>query len=116
MALAKTIDQVWHDGQRLHVLFTVTPSGSYVSGGDALDLSDSLIPGGEAPDWVEIHGEAGFPYEYVIGANLAAGLMKVRVNTTAGANNPLPEHTAASYVAGVSGDAIKGHAIFRFGR
>ncbi len=116
MALARTIDQVWHDGQRLHVLFTVTASGSYASGGDALDLSDSLIPGGEAPDWVEIHGEAGFPYEYVIGANLATGLMKTRVNTGAGANAALPEHTVVALVAGVTGDTIRFHAIFRFGR
>jgi hypothetical protein len=37
MALTFTLVDTWDDGKRIHVCGTVTASGNYTTGGDALD-------------------------------------------------------------------------------
>jgi len=88
---------------------TIVASGSYSTGGDALDLTPLApqIGVGRVPFLVVIQGVAGYQYQYVPGATLAAGKMQVFCNTAGGANLGLGEHTAAAYNAGVTGDTIK---------
>lgn len=89
-------------------IFTVVASGSYTTGGDVLDLTVIGVPSANVPKFVRIAGIAGFVYQYVVGATAALGKMFVYCNTAGGANAAMGEHTAAGYVAGVSGDTITG--------
>ena len=43
MALTLTLVDTWDDGKRIHVSGAVAASGSYVTSGDALDLSQFPI-------------------------------------------------------------------------
>lgn len=95
----------WFDGQRFHSVGTITPSGSYVTGGDVLSFADSNIKSSRIPEYVEIHGIAGFDYGYEEGTDQTDGLMLVHL---AGV-----EAAAAAYPAGVLADTITYHAIFR---
>jgi hypothetical protein len=96
------------------VKFTVTPSGSYGTGGDTLDLS-GLNPAhdGQAPFEVRFRSVAGYVYAYVDGASDSVGKFQVFANTAGGSNLGLGEHTAAAYNAGVTGDTITGWAEWR---
>lgn len=114
MALAVTKQFEKWDGKVLRVWFAVVASGSYPTGGDTLNFTGLGIHSSLAPIWAEIQGISGFGYNYVFGspASQANGKMKVFVEATVATNTPLAEHTAATYVAGVTGDAIVGYADF----
>lgn len=117
MAASGTITRSWHDGKMIHVIGTISFSGSYSTGGDTFDLTASLVdarPGftgmqtNKQPEYVDIAGKAGFVYTY----DMANKKIMVYTNTAGGANNALGEHTAAAYAAGVTGDTVKFYAIF----
>lgn len=113
LAIGTVIDK-YFDGKRGHVIFTITASGNYATGGDTLDLTALKLPGiGQIPTWTEIVGVNGFTYSYVNGTTLANGKMKVFVEATVATNTPLAEHTAVAYVAGVTGDTITAYAEFK---
>ena len=92
----------------LLVLFRVTPSGNYSTGGDPLELSSLAITSKKQPTVVRINGIAGFVYPY----DLANKKMKILCNTAGGANAALGEHTAAAVDAAVLADTIEGYAIY----
>lgn len=87
----------------------LTFSGNYSAGGESLNLNTVVtgVPTNKAPAFVQIEGKGGYKYEY----DHANKKVMVRVNTGAAANAALPEHTAAAYAAGVSGDAPKFFAV-----
>lgn len=118
MALAATVTRVWHDGQQMHVLGTVAASGSYATGGDTLDLAVRGLPARNASRWVELQGESGFAYRWVPGSGISNGKVKVYgqepTSATAGVI-ALSELAAGAYPTGITGDAIRFHAIFDFG-
>lgn len=95
----------WFDGQRFHSVGTITPSGSYVTGGDVLSFTDPNIKSSRIPEEVVIHGIAGFGYSYDPQTDQSDGLMLAHDGTT--------ELAAAAYPAGVLADTISYHAIFR---
>lgn len=97
-------------------IFKITASGSYATNGDTLNLA-GFFPGGafNTPEAVIIQGNAGFVYGYVPGTKYADGKMTVRVATTTGTNAPLQEHSAVSYVSGVTGDNIIAIMVVRSG-
>lgn len=109
-AIAGAVTDKWIDGKRLHVIGTLTPSGSYAAGGDAFDFVSGLVgvTTNKQPSIVLIEGKAGFAFSY----DYANKKVLVFTNTAGGANNALGEHTAAAYAAGVTGDAIRFYAIF----
>lgn len=115
MAAVFTTTDSWHDSKRLHVVGTLALSGTYpAAGGEILNLAGvkgvlSSLP----PVWGMIKGISGFMYEWLVGTTIANGAVKVRVNTTPGVNSPFPEHTNVAYVAGVTGDSINFHFIFK---
>lgn len=93
----------------LFAAFEVTPSGSYATGGEVLaPTAESMHFQGRSPDFLEVYGKAGFVFQY----NHATGKLMTFCNTAGGANGALGEHTAASYVAGITGVAHKGVAIW----
>jgi hypothetical protein len=103
MALAVSGIKRKADGQGIIAHGKITASGNYSTGGDALNLSSAIGYTNRKPDIVLITGKAGFIYQYDH-VNLT---MFVYCNTAGGANNALGEHTAAGYVAGVTGDDIR---------
>lgn len=90
------------------VTASIVASGSYATGGDALDFAPLAGLTTKQPDFVQVEGIAGFVYQY----DGVAKKLLVYSNTAGGANAPLGEHTAATYAAGVSGDTIKALATW----
>lgn len=102
MALATTVQKKYARLREIVLKTLITPSGSYATGGDALDFRG--LPGWtpEDPIQVDIKGKGGYIYEY----DYQNRKMLVRIATTTGANIPLAEHSAAAYAAGVTADVI----------
>ena len=114
MSLAFTLVDQWHDGKRQHLVGTIAASSSYVTGGDTLDLSDDLLPSQEVPVAMEIHGEAGFVYNYIPGTDLSDGKVMTRyADYDAVADGALIEIPAAAYPAGVTGDTIRAKGVIK---
>lgn len=92
---------------RVRFRVQLTFSGSYSTGGDTVNLA-GLVPGvGKAPPLkVDINGQSGAEYRWVPGTTMSNGKVKVMVETTVATNTLLSEHTAVSYVAGVTGDTV----------
>jgi len=49
MALTFSLVDTWDDGKRIHVSGTIAASGSYATGGDTLDLSQTPIVASSQP-------------------------------------------------------------------
>lgn len=115
MAIAVTITDRWNDGKRLHVSGTLAFSGNYATGGDTLDFTGKVLAS-RAPVAVRVEGIAGFRYEVNIGSGIGNSLVLVRgqepTNATAGVI-ALTQLAAAAYPAGVTGDTVRFHAIFK---
>jgi len=79
----------------LEALISIVASGSYTTGGDIVDFAPLIGYTNKQPNWVEIHGIAGYVYNYDLVNK------KVLVFTTAAT-----QIAAATYPAGVSGDSI----------
>ncbi len=93
----------------MEVYGTLVASGSYATGGDTVDFTQlGSIYRAKDPLFVDIQGKAGFIYQY----DITNKKVLVYTNTAGGANNPLGEHTAAAYVAGVTGDTIRVRMVF----
>lgn len=196
MALTPTVIDKWHDGQRIHCVFSLAASGNYATGGVALSFLNK-VPTNKDPFHIELKGKAGYVYEYdytakkvivrlgagftpagtvaapvftgdalathnhdmkIIGGQAAAatdtifapaatdllgkqeagdadilaadyatkgGVVPITAGTPAGTNSApaftgtavaaavLAELAAAAFPAGVTGDSIRGYAIFR---
>lgn len=112
LAIGTVIDK-YYDGKRGHIIFTITPSGTYPTGGDTLNVA-GLLPGSSLiPTWTEINGISGFGYSYVNGTTQANGKVKVFVEAAVATNTPLAEHTNVTYVAGVTSDTITVYMEFK---
>jgi hypothetical protein len=93
--------------------FFVGLSGTYPTGGETVVFSGLQVNLTGTPVFCSIVGQSGYVYEYAYGTDPDTGKLVARVNNTAGANSPLPEHTNAAYAAGVSGDTIRGLVWFK---
>lgn len=82
--------------------FSLVFSGSYPTGGELVDFALLLGLAQKQPFLVSVGGKAGYMYQY----DYVAKKVMVRVNTGAGVNLGLPEHTAAAYNAGVTADVV----------
>src|SRR5579864_272211 len=76
MALAFTLIDTWDDGQRIHLAGTVAFSGSYSTGGDSLDLSQSpQVAATQAPiqgtAWMD--GLSGYDFLFAPGSAMNSG-------------------------------------------
>ncbi len=107
-AVALTVNRVSTHGKFVIMSGTLVFSGSYPTGGETLNLNGLQIPGTVPPRMVLVTGETGAGYAYThSAASRSAGKVKVFVEQTVGTNTLLAEHTAATYVAGVTSDTVK---------
>ena len=114
MAITPTLKAQWFDGKRLFAHVALVFSGSYVTGGDTLNLQNLGIKASGAPaGWASIDGQAlganGTQYVWIQGTTQANG--KVGVTQGAGA-----EVTAGAYPASVTGDTVNALFYFLFNR
>ena len=106
MALAVTVTKRIRMNNAMMVVGTITASGSYVTGGEALALT-TLSGFLRSPIKVEIEGIAGYKYEW----DAANAKMLTRYGGAA-VSNPMAQIPAAAYPAGVTGDTITFTAIY----
>lgn len=89
--------------------FTLAFTGSYVIGGEVQTNPFSNVDREKRePDFILASGRAGFVYQY----EKSSKKWLVYCNTAGAANAALGEHTAAAYVAGITGDVINGVAVW----
>ena len=113
MTLVLTNTERWFDGQRLHQVGTILASANYATGGELVIFSQADVKASKVPDWVEIHGMAGYVYSYNPGATIDLGKM---LAFEAGADAaPLDEVPASTMPAALIADIIRYHAIFKMG-
>lgn len=106
----------WYDGQRQHVLGTITVNaGDYAAGGLVVNFQTPTVKSTLVPDnaAVTFWGVGGFVYAYAKGTTIANGKIQVFCLTTVGTNVPLLEYTNTAASAGLLADVIRVHAIFR---
>ena len=114
MALAFTLVDTWDDGKRIHVAGTVSPSGSYATGGDTLDLSQSpQVASTQAPiqgtAWMD--GLSGYDFVFSPGSAMNNGTVKVfQQGSSAGA---FAELAAGAYPGAIASDTITFYGIFK---
>jgi hypothetical protein len=114
MAITPTLKAQWFDGKRLWIHLALVFSGSYVTGGDTLNLQSLGIKASAAPAmWATIEGQAlgsnGTQYVWIQGTTQANG--KVGVTQGAGV-----EVAAGAYPASVTGDTVNMLSYLLFNR
>lgn len=93
----------------VEIFGVLTPSGNYATDGDVIDFTAlGSYWRSKNPLFVMIQGKAGFVYQY----DIENKKVLVFTNTAGAANAALGQHTAAAYVAGVTGDVIRVRMIF----
>jgi hypothetical protein len=110
MALAITITDIDAEAGNIYVFGTLTPSGSYSTGGDTLDFTTvaNQIGASQAPVQVWAGGTTGDAYSFIRAASptMANGLVKVNTGSAS-------ELGAGTYPARISGDThIQFEAVF----
>jgi len=109
MALAITINDVDTSTGSIFVFGTLTPSGSYATGGDTLDFTTvaAQIGASQPPVHLWAGGTTGDAYSWIAGSALNNG--KIKINTASAT-----ELAAGTYPARISGDTnIQFEATFR---
>jgi hypothetical protein len=114
MALAFSLVDTWDDGKRIHVGGTVSISGSYSSGGDTIDLSQSPVIAATQPPvqgtaWMD--GLSGYDFVFSPGAAMNNG--KVKVFQQGGSAGAFAELAAGSYPAEITSDTVTFYGIFK---
>jgi len=114
MALTFSLVDTWDDGKRIHVSGTAAASGSYSTGGDTLDLSQSpLIASAQAPisgtAWMD--GLAGYDYVFLPGATMNSN--KVKIFQQGAAAGAFPELAAGAYPVAITSDSITFYGILK---
>src|SRR5690242_9913046 len=110
MALAINITNVDAGKTDLYVFGTLTPSGSYSTGGDTLDFTTvaNQIGASQAPVQVWVGSTTGDTYAFVRAASPTLANGKIKINT---ASNT--ELSAGAYPARITGDTnIQIEAVF----
>ena len=109
MPLALKVTDHWSDQKRVHVIGTLTASGSYPTGGDTVPLTDPLIKSNTSPVWFQAQGQGGYNYVGLPGAlNSTPATAKLQAFADAGGT----EVPAGAYPAGITSNPIKFYAIF----
>lgn len=114
MALTFSLVDTWDDGKRIHVSGTIAASGSYSTGGDTLDLSQSPVVAAAEPPiqstaWMD--GIVGYDYVFTPGSAMNNGKVKMfQQGSSAGA---FPELAAGAYPSAITSDTITFYGIFK---
>ena len=111
MAATATVTKQWFDGKKLWVQLSVVLSGSYVQGGDTLNLSNLGIKSSQIPFAYDFTSAAGTAaqalnsYTWVPGTTQANGKIRCFIGAVA-------ELAAGAYPAAATGDTITGTFAF----
>jgi hypothetical protein len=111
MAAAFTVTKQWYDGRKVWVQGNVVLSGSYVQGGDTLNLQGLGIKSSQIPFGFDFQSGAGTAaqalntYTWVPGTTQANGKVRCFIGAVA-------ELAAGAYPAAATGDSIT--ASFQF--
>jgi hypothetical protein len=114
MALAFSIVDTWDDGKRIHLAGTVASSGNYVTGGDAIDLSqNAVVASSQSPiqgtAWMD--GLSGYDFVFFPGTAMNNGKVKIfQQGSSAGA---FPELASGAYPGAITSDTITFYGIFK---
>ncbi len=112
MSLTLQIVDHWSDGKRIHVVGTLTPSGTYPTGGDVIPFNTAqVIKSNSAPIVVLIDpfsptGDLTYTFVLKGGSTMANQKMKVMVNAT------LVEYGNIAYNATLLANGAAVYAIF----
>jgi hypothetical protein len=109
MSLTLTITSHWEDTKRLHVVGTLQPSGSYVSGGDTVPFNDPLIKSASAPIWFS----GQFPAYNCVGLPGVTGSTPPNAKLQIYTDSTGAELSAAAYPAALLAAPVTFYAIFR---
>lgn len=102
MAVSLAVLKRSKSGNGIDAQVQLTFSGTYPTGGEAVSFEAAVGITNRPPSNVMVAGKAGFLYQY----DSLNKKVLVLCNTAGGANLRMDEHTAATYVAGVSGDVV----------
>lgn len=125
VVVVNDIYKISKDNKLFRVYGTITPSGSYATGGDTLNFASGTwpigqgpIPSNSVPVLVSIMSQpatggtvSGYVYGYATGTDMTNG--KFQLFQSAGSAAPLAQVGAGAYPAGVTGDVIVFEAIFK---
>ena len=119
MAVAVAVTDMNVQDKYVTLYGTITPSGSYATGGDTLNITGATLPPGASIPftglpvsfWIFGQTISGYVYSYVWGTTNANGKLGVQQNA-AGAG-ALAQIAAAAYPAGVTSDVIRFEATYR---
>jgi hypothetical protein len=106
MPLTVNIQDHWSDGNRIHVVGTITPSGNYPTGGDTLNFGLTTIKSTKPPVWCAVEGDTNLLYACIPGSTISNGKLKIIVSNTG------LEQAAGAYPASILTDGITFQAIF----
>lgn len=111
MAATAAVTKKWYDGKKVFVTGTVVLSGSYVQGGDTLNLQLLGIPSSQVPFAMDFQSGAGTAaqalnsYTWVPGTTQSNGKIRCFIGAVA-------ELAAGAYPAAATGDTITWQANF----
>jgi hypothetical protein len=119
MSLAISITSVEPAGDKVRVLFNITPSGNYVTGGDTLDFTKAtqdanfigavaMVPSSQAPVSLDVW-DAGGNIANGVFPSLGTTQANSKLKFTSAFNTEL---SAAAYPAAITGSKLQGEAIF----
>lgn len=111
MAATVTIVKQWWDGKKLWVQANIALSGSYVQGGDTVNLTGLGIKSSQAPFAVDVVSTAGTAaqaanlYQWVPGTTQANGKLRCFIGA-------VTELAAGAYPAAATGDTVAATLAF----
>lgn len=106
MAITPTLTKKWYDGKKLWAVVSLVFSGSYVTGGDTLNLQSLGIPSSQVPfACTDVSGQSATLYCWVAGTTQANGKVKCF-------QGALAEVAAGAYPGSITGDVVQGQFLF----
>jgi hypothetical protein len=109
MAIAVTIpaQNIDATGVLVWALGTLAFSGSYITGGDTLDLSQQpLVPSAQVPIQATIQGQSGYNYVFIPGSALNNNKVKIY-------SSGQTELASGAYPAAIANDAVGLQAAYK---
>jgi hypothetical protein len=106
MAVTPTVVKKWFDTKKLFVVVNLVFSGSYVTGGDTVNLQSLGIPSSQVPiSCLGVEGQVGTTYNWIPGTTQANGKIFITQGATV-------QVTAGAYPGSITGDVVQGTFVF----
>lgn len=110
MAVTATVTKKWFDGKKMWAIVSLVFSGSYVTGGDTVNLQSLGIQSTQSPfACTDISGQSATLYAWVVGTTQANGKVKCF-------QGALAEVAAGAYPGSITADVVQAQFVFEFNR